>query len=816
MFDEWRQDLRRAGRGLLRAKGFTAAAVLTFALGMAGTSVMFALVHGVLLRPLPIPAQDRLVVGWKEFPSGAVAHWPFRSREIETIGRESRLFERVSGASYYPAAAGVVYEHGRASYLRSASVMGGFFDVVGAAPLLGRTLGRADDVTSAENVLVISHALWRRRYGGSRDAIGRRLMIGEQPFTIVGVMPADFDYPRGVEAWMTLSADASKEMNPAFREGILRDVDFVARLRPGVSPEQAQGELQRFVTALEAGLPADSPRALRPVLRLYRDVVVGDVRSAMLALFAAVGLVLAIASANVANLLLLRSESRRHELAVRAALGAGRARLARMLFAESALLALAAGLGGLLVTAWLLPAVVALVPGGLPRVESVRLDGAVVLFTFAVTAAAAALAGTAPALFAASIDLASQLRGGRQLGGGAGARHGRRALVVAQVALAMTVVAAAGLLTRSLLQLQAVDMGLAAGRLVFADLGPAATKRPERARALPQFLDAVVARLEASPGIEGATAVNTPPFAGTGGWDLPQFTAEGQGLAEAEKNPALNLESVRPNYFATLQVPLLRGRVFTEDDRSGAPEVAIVSEDLAARIWPGQDPIGRRLKFGRPDFKDPWRTVVGVVKPTRYRELSAPRPTLYLPGAQFIMSAPMLVLRTSLPLPQAAALARAHVQAVDPNVEVLRVRPFAELLQLRLARPRFDALLIDCFGLVALLLAGVGLYAVMAVYVRQRSPEIGIRIALGASRSDVRRLVLDEVLRLAALGAALGLAGAAAASGLLRSLLFGVRPLDPPALVAAALLLVGVCAVASYLPARRATRVDPVAVLRAE
>ena len=366
-------DLRLAARSLRRARAFSAAAILTMALGIAGTTVMFSLVQGVLLRPMPVRDQERLIVAWKAFPSGGFDHQPFQAAEIETIGRESRLFERVGGVSYTGAYPGVAVENGEASYVSNCSVTGTFFATLGVAPVLGRALEPADDVAGAEKVLVITHALWQRRYGGARDVLGRKL--GED-LRIVGVMPPDFEYPKGVEGWMTVEATASMQSNPVFREAVRAENDLVARMRPGVTRAQALRELEALVPRLEADASLTLPHGLHPVLRSYEDVVVGDVKPAMLVLFAAVGLVLLIASANVANLLLLRGEDRRSELAVRAALGATHARIASQFLAESLLLALAAGLVGLAVTNAVLPALVAFIPGGLPRVDSVRIDAA--------------------------------------------------------------------------------------------------------------------------------------------------------------------------------------------------------------------------------------------------------------------------------------------------------------------------------------------------------------------------------------------------------------------------------------------------------
>ena len=815
-FEPWWQDLRLAWVGLRRARAFTTAAVLTLAVGTGGTTAMFALIQGVLLRPLPVPEQDRLILAWKALPAARSARWPFRAPDIDVIRRESRVLESVAGISYYdhPSPFAAV-EDGLASNISGASVAGDFFPVLGVEPMLGRALNRADDVVGADNVLVITHGLWQRRYGGSRDVIGRRVILSERPFAIVGVMPPNVECPHGVEAWMTLAASASTLTNPAFREGVLRDVDLIARLRPGATMEQARSELLGLTARIEANAPPDAVRGWTPVVHSYEDVVVGDVRPALLLLSCAVGLVLLIASANAANLLLLRGEGRRSELAVRAALGAGPGRLARQLLAESLLLALAAGVVGLAVTWWTLRALMALVPDGLPRVDSVRIDAGVFLFTVAVACLTAALAGLAPALSLARADLVAHLRSGGRGAAGSAARGGRRGLVVAQVALAVTVVAAAGLLTRSLLRLQGVDMGLAADRLVFVRLALPHGKYADGVRHL-QFQKDVVAQLEAAPGIAGATPVHTPPFAGTGGWDVPEFTAEGQGAERAATNPSLNLESIHPSYFATLEVTLVRGRGFTEADRRGAPQVAVVSEDVAARTWPGEDPIGKRVKLGGPGAADPWRTVVGVARPTRYRELGRPRATLYLPAEQFVAAAEMLVLRTRSPLTLVAGLVRERVRAVDADVQVTQVAPFTELLRGPLARPRFNALLVGGFGVAALLLAAIGLHAAIAASLRQRYAELGLRMALGATASDLRRLVLGEGLRLAGLGAAIGLAGAVAATRLLRGLLYGVDPLDPATLLAAALLLLGVSALACYIPARRAARVDPVSLLRAE
>jgi putative ABC transport system permease protein len=636
-------------------------------------------------------------------------------------------------------------------------------------------------------------------------------MLSEQPFTIIGVMPADIDYPTGVEVWRTTRSVAT---TGPFGDAARREVNLLGRLRRGVTLEQVTSELTALTERLDAIAPPGAPRGLRPVVRSFENVVVGDVRTAMVALFGAVGLVLLIATANVANLLLMRGEARRGELAVRTALGAGRGRIVRQLFVESLVLALAAGAAGLAVTRWSLQAVTTMVPDGLPRVESVRIDATVVLFTVATAFVTALLAGLAPALFSMRADVVSELRSSGRGVTGSASRRGRRTLVVAQVALAVTIVAAAGLVIRSVLRMQSVDLGLAADRLVLVNFDVPQAKYAERSRRA-QFLDDVISQLESVPAIRAATPVNVSPFTGQG-WDLPMFTAEGQSAEQAAGNPSLHIESIHPNYFETFGVPIVRGRAFTSADREGSLEAVIVSEDLAARMWAAGDPIGKRLKMGGPESSAQWYTIVGVAARTRYRDLLRSRPTLYFPAAQFQMTAEMLALRTTASIDLVALLARDRVQAVDTDVHIVRVAHFTAMLDAPLARPRFSAFLLSIFGIAALLLSTIGLYAVMAAYVRQRDREIALRMALGATATTVRRFVLAEAVRLGGLGAMIGLAAAASTTRLLRGMLFEVHPLDPSTILGAAVLLVGAAGLASYMPVRRATRVDAMAMLRNE
>jgi putative ABC transport system permease protein len=812
MLESWLHDVRLAGRGLRRAKGFTVAAVLTLAVGMAGVTAMFALIQGVLLRPLPMPEPDRLVTVRKEHPATGSASWRFLSAEVTLIREAStRVFVGVAALGYSEPSQLEIVEESSGAYINGARVSGDFFDVLGPRPLLGRTLNPADNTVGSERVLVITHGLWQRRYGGAVDVIGRRLTISDQRFVIVGVMPPDVEYPRGVDAWMTIEARATLTGNPTFQQATRDELEMIARLQPGVTVAQAASALGALAPQLAQTAPAGA--AATPTVSVVRPItedIVGDVRGAMLVLFGAVALVLLVASANVANLLLVRGEIRRPDMAVRTALGATRLHLARQIVSESFVLSILAGSLGFAVTWISLRGLVAVAPGGLPRVDAIRIDGGVVLFVMALSLVTTILAALVPAFAAGRIDLVSQVQsGGRAVT--RGTKRGRAALVAAQVALAITVVAAAGLVTRSLLRLQSTGTELGADRLVLVSLSLPQDRYTERGRRL-QFLEELVTRLEATPTIAAATPINAVPFSGVG-WDVPVITAEGQNAAEVAANGSVNLEAVQPGYFDTFAVAV-RGRSFDGRDRENTPAVAIVSVDVASRLWPGQDPIGKRLKMGDLESKDIWRTVVGVASRTRYRDLRAPQATLYVPDTQLIVTADSLVVRSTAPLAQVADVAREQVRAIDSTVRVPRVAPFGELLREPLARPRFYTFVLGVFGISALLLSAIGLYAVIAASVRQRYAEIGVRLALGAGPADVQRMVLREGMLLAAGGAVIGLALALVVTQFLRGLLYEVDPLDPAALLMATVLLLGAAGVACYLPARAAARMDPLVALR--
>jgi putative ABC transport system permease protein len=805
--DALRQDVRYAARSLRREPGFAGLATLTLALAIGVATAMFSVVNGVLLRPLPVADQERVMVMWGEQPARDFPHMPMLHPMLEEYREGNRAFEMLAGIDYNGAWPRAMQDGDVTVSIAGTWVTGDFFRVLGVVPALGRILLPDDDIVGAAPAMVISHAFWQRHFGGDASAIGREFRWNERNFMVVGVMPRGFEYPRGAEFWTALGPIRSEVMET--------HLDLVGRLRPGVTVEGARGDLGAFLQRTDAERPP-MLQGLRPVVTPLADLVVGEVRAALWILAAAVLLLVLIACGNVANLLLIRGSVRVRELAIRSALGADRRRIARQLLTESAVLAAVAGVAGTGIALIALRGLVALAPPQLPRLEAVRLDPVALGFALAATLLVGLLAGLAPALWSAAGDANATLRGGARVGAGtAGVRRVRQGLVAGQVALALLVLVGAGLLLRSLANLQRAEMGFSGEGLVVATMSLPPGRFTERAEHL-ALLDRVVERVAALPGVGATSPVTRPPFSGKGGWDAP-YTGEGQATEAREANPVLNLELAGPAYFEVLGVPILQGRAFSERDREDAAPVAIVSEAVARRTWPGEDPLGKRVKLGGPDSPMPWHTVVGVAAETRYRELVEPRPSIYIPIRQFGGPVPMsLGVRTEVDPAAVIPALRSALREVEPGLLLVEAMPLARLLDAPLAGPRFSAALLGVFATLALVLASVGIYGVMAAWVRQRQHEIGVRMALGAAAPDIRRLVLGQGLLLALAGAGIGVVAALAGTRLLAALLFGVSPTDPLTFAGVASVLLLVALAACYLPARRAARVDPMTSLRAE
>ena len=805
------QDLKFALRTLRKAPGFTCVAVLTLALGIGATTAMFSVTNGVLLKPLPIEEQQRLVLFYKEAPRDNSLR-PFAVTDLTPLRERSRVFAGVAGVQYDGAFPYVVQAGDRALSVMMSMVSGEFFRVLGVRPAAGRLIEPADAAAGAEPVVMISYGLWQREFGGDPRAVGRVIRLGQDPRTIVGVAPRGFVYPKGAEGWVPLQVTRDMISNR------FAPFSIIGRLKRAATLEQAQAEATAFVRERETAYPpGEILLGQRAVVEPFRDAVIGNLRDSVLILSAAVGLVLVIAGVNVASLLMIRGVARERELAVRTALGAGSSRIARQLLVETGVLAAAGGALGIGLAYGAVRGLVAVAPAELPRLAEVRVDAVVLVFAVAVSMAATLLFGLAPAVWTARAPMHPTLRGGAQ--GGRESRRTRfikQALVVSQVALALVVVAGAGLLTSSLIRLQHVDLGLDATHLTLVKVRVPRPKYAAVSRWL-TFFDQLVERLEALPGV-AATPVVLAPFTGAGGWDAT-VTAEGQGQAAAVENPTLNLEPIAPNYFQTMGIPVRRGRAFTDQDRAGSPPMAIVGEATARRLWPGRDAVGKRLTFGLPDRHEPWLTVVGVVGDTRYRELAVAPASIYIPFRQTDSPGQQptyLAVRSSAAAGAVIGAVHAAAQELDPMVLVADAHPFTRLLAAPLARPRFDTLLLSGFSVIALLLAAVGLYGTLAAFVAQRTHEIGVRLAIGAQAGDVRRLVLGQGMALACWGVVLGVLTALATAHVLTGVLYDVSPTDPATLAAVTALLLGVALIACYLPARRAMKVDPMMALRAE
>ncbi len=806
------QDFRYAIRMLFRSPGFTALAILTLALGIGANTAIFSLVHAVLLKPLPFQNGDRVVVvmeTWRD-RRGNVSAGNFAD-----LKSANRSFERLAAVRYtsYNLA-----EKDAPERVDGARVTHEFFDVFGVRPQMGRVFRPEEDRPGAERVVVVSDRMLRTRLGGAADVLGRSVRLGGEPYTVVGVMPASFDYTRdNEELWVPAAIDAETLANHD-----RHNLAVYGLLKPGVSVEHANQDALVISRDLQRRFPMDnSERGFR--IQPFKDLLVEDYRERLWILFGAVALVLLIACSNVSNMLLARGAGRARELSTRAALGASRGRIARQLFTESVVLGLCGGALGVFLAVGAVGMLVAASPPGVPRIEQANLDAVALLFAVGISLLSSVVFGMAPLLRATRRDLQAALReGGRTPGLAAGRDRLRMALIAGQIALALLLLVGAGLLIRTAIHLQRVAPGFEPHGVLTARMSlPAGAYADDEV--VNRTWERMVAVLEGSPGVQAAAVTSQLPL-GPGG-NSNGLIAEAATL-DVSKAVDARLRMITPNYLKVMRIPLVRGRGFGLQDVRGAPRVMIVSQELARKLWPGQDAIGKRVACCEGSDEDPmWKTVIGIAGDVRSRGLGAELyPEFYLPIAQSPAVAWDWVQRTMAIAARSsggdtAALSgaiRAAAREAAPGVPLYDVTSMDERLRGSLAQDRFNTMLLSALGAIGLLLAWVGIYGVISYFVAQRTPEFGVRMALGATARDIVGLTVRQSVVPVALGLCAGILAAAAASRVLASALHGVGPRDPATFAAVAAVLAGAAALASYVPARRAARVDPMTALRNE
>jgi putative ABC transport system permease protein len=802
-------DIRYGIRTLLRNSGVTAIALFALAIGIGAASALYSIVDAVLFRSIAIDEPERVVMIWENDLARGHGEVEVSYPDFEDWRRSSHLFSEMAVLPSVNLEMTLTGDGAEPQQVQVTSVTERFFPLLGVRAGLGRLLLPADYHADAAPVAVISSRLWRERFGSSAGAVGRSIVIEGQPLTIIGVMPSAFDFPKDIDVWTPLAqADSGWT-----RSRGARVLMGIGRLKPDVSIESASREMNDIAQGLASAYPAEN-KGLGITLIPLLDTIFGNTRIALAVLSVAVVVVLLIACVNVANLLLARGLARRRELAVRMALGSSRGRLVRQLLTESLLLALASGTCGVVLASFGLDLLMVLAPADIPRISQVEVDGGVVAFALAVSCATAFIFGVAPALDSSGFDLNETLKGGAARSGTPRHRRLRGLLVVGEIALAVVLMVGAGLLAQSFGALSRIDPGFDPAHVLTVRVPLVKSRYADRASQL-AFFESLRGRLAAVPGVESVAAVLMRPLSGTVGWDSP-FTVEGESRERKGGNSYSNYEAISPGYFRTMEIPLVEGRDFTDADRKGSEGVAIVSRTMARRYWPGRSAVGGRLKFGDPDSPAPWLTVVGVAGDVRYREWDTARPDIYIPYLQRCEYRSDFVIRTAPDPMSLAGAVRREVYAIDKEQAVTGVTTMERLVDGALARPRFNTLLMAIFAALALLLAALGVYGVMAHAVSQQTREIGIRVALGAPARSVMRLIIARGMALAGIGLLLGLAGAAAAGRLLSGLLFGVGPADPATYAAAGGVLLVVSLLACWIPARRVLGVDPVVALRHE
>ncbi len=810
MFGDLWQDLRYGLRMLIKNPGFTLVAVIALALGIGANSAIFSVVNTVLLRPLPYKEPDRLVMVWEDASKrGYPRDTPAVANYIDWRN-QNQVFEGMAAlADQSFNLTGV----GDPERIDGRRVSANLFTLLGVDPVLGRPFVAEEDQPGAEKVVMISHGLWRRRFNSDAGIVGKSLNLNGESYRVVGVMPQHFQFPSPeVELWVPIAFTPQQMANRGSHY-----LQVIARIKPGVTLGQAQAEMSGIAARLSQQYPNQNTD-LGAVVTPLHEHLAGDIRPALLVLLGAVGFVLLIACANVANLLLARAAVRQKEIAVRLALGASRARLIRQFLTESVLLALIGGSFGLLLSVWGINLLKNFVPQSISQAKAISIDMKVLVFTLLVALVTGLIFGLAPALQASSFNLNETLKeGGRDSASGSRGHRIRSLLVIAEVAVSLILLIGAGLLINSFLRLRNVDPGFRSDNLLTMSivLPPLKYQEHERRSA---FYTELVGRIEALPGVKSAAVTNWIPLVRQG--DSIGFSIEGRPDAGPGQRPSVVTRVVHPHYFRTMGIQLLQGRELGEQDRVDSPAVALISETMARRFWPGEDPAGKRITPSNPATAGPddWITIIGVVKDVRQFDLIAdPKPQMYLSYAQAGFFAPRnLIVSTSVEPLSLADAVRRTVWEIDKDQPVSNIRTMEEVLSESIARQRFSMLLLGIFAALALVLAAVGIYGVMSYSVAQRTREIGLRMALGAQPRDVLKLVVGQGLKLVLIGVGLGLVAAFILTRVMTSLLFGVSATDPTTFITISLVLISVALLASFFPARRATKVDPMIALRYE
>jgi predicted permease len=813
----FQQDLRFGIRQMAKAPGFAVATVLTIALGIGATTSIFSLVNAVILRPLPFADPDRLMaVGPVNDRRPATAY------SVNSSSYPDFFDYRAQNHSFTALAESrdntfTLTGAGEPKHLDGQVVSGDFFKVLGVEPALGRGIAR-DDEKVGTHVVVLSHEVWRSAFGSDPAVIGHGITIDDKSYTVIGVMPAGFEFPIQTPApqlWTSLADDAYDPTGdkPVTAQRGAHMLGLVGRLRPGVSIDQATADLSVIAWNLAAQYPDSNKHYSSAKAVAQLDFLVGDTRSALHMLFAAVILMLLVACANVAGLLLARASRRRSEIAVRSAMGASRAQIVRQFLAESVLLAMVGGVLGIFFAVLLLHGVLSLLPSDLPRAASITIDSTVLAFSLAASLVTGLLFGVLPALRTARVDPSTALRDGtRTATTGRGQHRLHNSLVVAQTAVGLVLLVGAGLLIRSFVRVLQVDPGFDRRNVLTASLALPDNRYPRDKQI--EFYQEVLPRLRALPGVTSVSA----------GWPLPlatsgigiSFDIEERPVTEAERNIS-RASIAEPGYFQTLRIPLVRGREFQDSDTTQSKKVVIINQAFVQKFFPGEDPIGKRINPGLGDgvVSDVQREIVGVVGDVKVSELTKEIvPEMYLPFQQTVIVSPKLIIRSATDPVNLISAIRGQVAQVDKNLPLYEVRTMDDLFSRSAARQRFQALLVSAFAVISLLLSAIGLYGLLSYLVAQRTLEIGVRMALGAPRQSVLAMVLRRGMVLAASGVALGIVASIALTTFLRGLLFGVRPFDALTFVGVSAVLLLVCLVASSGPAYRAALLDPVKTLR--